>query len=76
MYIESDMRVCPSKMYTMIQLLKLTCGKYFDGINCNLYTKKSTNLGQVATGPSGNRARVHISECADLSLLVSSDSCL
>ena len=46
MYIESDMRDCPSKMYIMIQLLKLTCGKYFDGINCDLYTKKFTDLCQ------------------------------
>ena len=53
MYIESDMRVCPSKMYIIIQLLKLTCGKYFDGINCDLYTKKVTDPVLVATGPLG-----------------------
>ena len=37
-HIDSDMCSCPSKMYIIVRLLKLTCGKYFDGINCELFT--------------------------------------
>ena len=44
MYIDSDMCSCPSKMYIIVGLLKLTCGKYFDGINCELFTTGKFSL--------------------------------
>ena len=44
MYIDSDMCSCPSKMYIIVGLLKLICGKYFDGINCELFTTGEFSL--------------------------------
>ena len=46
MYVhrDSDMCSCPSKMYIIVGLLKLTCGKYFDGINCELFTTGKFSL--------------------------------
>ena len=51
MYIEILICVVVlAKMYIIVGLLKLTCGKYFDGINCELFTTGKFSLKWADTG--------------------------